>query len=196
MAYVKTFFLLSVMTAIFMFIGYSLGGTQGMVIAFVVALGMNIFSYWKSDKIVLKMYKAVEVNPAEHPQIIDMVEELARHADIPVPKAYIMENEQPNAFATGRNPENAAVAMTTGIMKLLSHDELKGVMAHELAHIKNRDTLTMTITATIAGAIGMVAQWARFMGGGMSRGRGGSGRGGIMVLVVALIAPIAATVVK
>ncbi len=199
MAYIKTFFLLSFMTAIFMFIGFMIGGIQGMLIAFAIALCMNMFSYWNSDKIVLKMYKAKPVDPFKYPQIVNMIEELARHAQIPTPKAYMMENDQPNAFATGRNPENAAVAMTTGIMKLLTHDELKGVIAHEMAHIKNRDTLTMTMTATIAGAIGMVATWARYMGGGIRRGRsanGGVAGNAIMILAVAIIAPIAATIVK
>lgn len=161
MNHLKTFILLAAMTALFMGIGFMVGGTGGMAIAFVVAAGMNLFSYWNADKIVLKMYKA-EVVDESHPNAVVRayvadVKQMATDAGMPVPKITIIPNNQPNAFATGRNPENGAVAATTGLLDMLNRAEIRGVMAHELAHVKNRDTLTMTITATIAGAISMLA---------------------------------------
>ncbi|MEO2038388.1 MAG: M48 family metalloprotease, partial [Martelella sp.] len=151
MNFVRTAMLLAAMTALFMGIGYMLGGQSGMVIAFLVAAAMNVFSYWNSDRMVLKMYGAQEVDERTAPEFYGMVRELAGRAGLPMPKVYLYDSPQPNAFATGRNPQNAAVAASTGIVKMLSREELAGVMAHELAHVQHRDTLTMTITATLAG---------------------------------------------
>ena len=162
MAFFKTSLLLAAITALFMGVGYLIGGATGAVIAFLVAAGMNLFAFWSSDKLALRMHNAQPATRASHPQLFEMVEELARNADLPMPAVYVIHEDQPNAFATGRNPENAAVAATTGIMRMLSREELAGVMAHELAHIKNRDTLIMTVAATIAGAISMLAQFGMF----------------------------------
>jgi len=183
--------LLAAMTALFMTVGLLLGGEGGMIIALGVAVAMNFFAYWNADTMVLRMYGARPVDRASAPEFYALVEQLARRASMPVPKVYIIETEQPNAFATGRNPDNAAVAATTGLMRILSRDELAGVMAHELAHIKNRDTLVMTITATIAGAIGMLANFALFFGG-----RRDSPLGLVGVLAVAILAPLTATLVQ
>lgn len=188
MNYLKTAILLAGMTALFGAAGFALGGQGGMVMAFVIAAAMNIGSYWFSDKIVLKMYGA---KPVTSGYIYDMVAELVQKASLPMPKVYIMETSQPNAFATGRNPENGAVAVTTGITQILDNDELRGVIAHELAHIKNRDTLIMTITATIAGALGMLANMAMFTGG--RRDQPGGAFGAIAVMI---LAPIAAMLVQ
>lgn len=189
---IKTFMLLAAMTAIFMFVGYSLGGTGGMKIAFLFALATNFFSYWYSDKIVLKIYKAKPASHQNHPKLMQMVEELAQNAKMPVPKTYIIENSQPNAFATGRNPANGAVAVTTGIMQVLNDRELRGVIAHELAHIKNRDTLIMTVTSTIAGALSMLANFAMFFGG-----RGDNRHNNpIIMIMIAILAPLAAMLVQ
>jgi heat shock protein HtpX len=185
--------MIAAMTALFMGIGYLLGAQQGMLIAFVVALGMNIFAYWNSDKMVLRMYGARQVGPQDAPEFYGLVQQLAQRAELPMPKVYIMENDQPNAFATGRNPENAAVAATTGLLRLLNRDEIAGVMAHELAHVKNRDTLIMTITATLAGAIGMLANFAMFFGRGDSRN---NPLGIVGILAVTILAPLAATLVQ
>ena len=187
----RTFILLAAMTAIFLVVGYSIAGMIGMLIAFGIALVMNAVSYWKSDKIVLKMYKAKPL-PVELRWIEREAEEMTRNAGMPMPKMYVMENDQPNAFATGRNPENAAVAVTTGLVANLEHDEVLGVVAHELAHILNRDTLTMTMTATIAGAIGMLANVGRFI----PRGRGRRAGGGIAAMLGVMLAPLAAGVVQ
>jgi len=165
MSFARTALLMAAMTGLFLAIGYMLGGTGGMTIAFVIAALMNLFAYWNSDKMVLSMHHAREVDAQTAPELVTMVASLARRADLPMPKVYIIDNPQPNAFATGRNPENAAVAATTGLLKILNQAEIEGVMAHELAHVKNRDTLTMTITATIAGAISMLANFAMFFGG-------------------------------
>lgn len=162
-----------------------------MLIAFVIAIGMNGFAYWNSDKLVLKMHGARLVTESEAPTLVRVVHDLSERAGLPIPKVYIMENAQPNAFATGRNPENAAVAATTGLLALLTAEELAGVMAHELAHIKNRDTLTMTITATLAGAISMLANFALFFGGN----RNSSG-GIIGTLAIMILAPLAAMLVQ
>ncbi len=187
----KTGILLAAMTALFMGVGALLGGTSGMLIALVIAAAMNLFAYWNSDKIVLKMYGARAVSETEAPDLHRMVADLARRADLPMPRVYIINNPQPNAFATGRNPENAAVAATTGLLERLSREEVTGVMAHELAHVKNRDTLTMVITATLAGAIGMLANFALFFGGSRNNPLGLVGALALMIL-----APLAASLVQ
>jgi heat shock protein HtpX len=195
MNYVRTAILLAGMTALFMGCGYMIGGEAGMLIALLLAGGMNFFAYWSSDKVVLRMYGAREVSKAEAPGFYNIVAQLAEKAALPMPRVYIIENDQPNAFATGRNPENAAVAATTGLLRNLTHEEIAGVMAHELAHVKNRDTLTMTITATIAGAISMLANFAMFAGffGGSNRN---NPLGIVGVLLVAILAPLAAMLVQ
>jgi heat shock protein HtpX len=187
----RTAMLLAAMTAIFLAVGYMLGGEVGMLIALLVAIGMNGFAYWSSDKMVLRMYKAKPVDKNSAPQFYAIMEQLAENAGLPMPKVYIIENPQPNAFATGRNPENAAVAATTGLLQRLTSDELAGVMAHELAHVKNRDTLIMTITATVAGAISMIANFGLFFGGNRNNPLGIIG-----VLAVAILAPFAAMLVQ
>jgi heat shock protein HtpX len=195
MNYVRTAMLLAGMTALFMGCGYMIGGQGGMLIALLLAAGMNFFAYWSSDKVVLRMYKAREVTKAEAPGFYGIVSQLADKAGLPMPRVYIIENDQPNAFATGRNPENAAVAATTGLLRNLTHEEIAGVMAHELGHVKNRDTLTMTITATIAGAISMLANFALFAG--MFGGNNRNNPFGIVgVLLVAILAPLAAMLVQ
>jgi len=191
---IKTGMLLAFLTALFMGVGYVVGGTGGMLIAFVVAAGLNLFSYWNSDKIVLRMHHAREADAATAPELHRMVRDLSSRAGLPMPKVYLIENPQPNAFATGRNPENAAVAATTGLLEKLDPDEVEGVMAHELAHIRNRDTLTMTITATIAGAISMLANFAFFFGG--ARNGSNNPLGFVGILVAAIVAPIAAMMVQ
>jgi len=191
----RTFMLLAALTAIFAVAGYLIGGTGGMLIALLLAGGMNLFSYWNSDKIVLRMYGAREVDES-HPEALvrdyvrDVVE-LADGAGLPRPKVYVIETEQPNAFATGRDPAHAAVAASIGLLRLLDRREIRGVMAHELAHVKNRDTLTMTITATIAGAISGLANIAFFFGGDRDRPGGAFG-----AILVAILAPIAAALVQ
>jgi heat shock protein HtpX len=189
----KTAILMAAITALFMAIGLWLGGEQGMFIALIVALGMNFFSYWFSDKLVLKMYNAQQVDETTAPQFYRMVADLAQRAQLPMPKVYLIQEDAPNAFATGRNPDNAAVAATTGILRVLSERELRGVMAHELAHVKHRDILISTISATMAGAISMLANFAMFFGG-----RGGDGRSHnpIAGLLVALLAPMAAALIQ
>ncbi|MBM3561367.1 MAG: protease HtpX, partial [Alphaproteobacteria bacterium] len=194
MNYMRTALLLAALTGLFVAIGFLIGGTSGMVIAFVIAAGMNVFAYWSSDKMVLSMYGAHPVDPRSAPELYSMVGQLADRAGMPMPKVYVMENDQPNAFATGRNPENAAVAVTTGLMRMLSSEELAGVVAHELAHIKNRDTLIMTVTATIAGAIGMLANFGIYFGGNRDGERSGPGMiGGILI---AIVSPILAMLVQ
>lgn len=163
MNFVKTSFLLAALTALFMALGYTLGGMGGAVLALLGAALMNLFTYWNSDKIVLKMHDAVEVGQGE--PLYQMVAQLAQNANLPMPRVYMIDSPHPNAFATGRNPENAAVAATTGLLHMLSRDEVEGVMAHELAHVKNRDTLIMTMVATIAGAISMLANFGMFFRG-------------------------------
>ena len=191
---VRTYLLLAAMTALFLAAGWLMGGEGGMLIAFVIALAMNAFAYWNSDKVVLRMYKAREVGRADAPGFYDMVERLAGRADLPMPKVYIIDEPQPNAFATGRNPENAAVAATTGLLNRLSQNEVAGVMAHELAHIKNRDTLVMTVTATVAGAIGILANIASFQ---MLFGDSRNNPLGIVgVIATMILAPLAATMVQ
>ena len=190
MNYMKTALLLAGMTALFGVVGLLIGGTGGMIVALVIAAGMNLFSYWNSDKLALRAHNARETDEASAPELHAMVRELALRAGMPMPRIYIIDDPQPNAFATGRNPENAAVAATTGIMELLSWEELSGVMAHELAHIKNHDTLTMTITATLAGAISTVANLGMFMGG--SRDRPNL----LVSILLSILAPMAAMVVQ
>jgi len=195
---VKTTFLLTCLTLLLVAMGRAIGGQSGMVIAFLVAGGMNFFSYWYSDKIVLKMYRAREVSEAENPAFHAMVRRLAQQANMPMPKVYIIPSSSPNAFATGRNPENAAVAATEGIMRILTPEELEGVMAHELAHVQNRDTLISTIAATFAGAISMLGnmlQWAAIFGMGRNDEEedGGGMLGG---LAMAIIAPMAAMLIQ
>ena len=188
----KTGMLLAFMTALFMGVGLLLGGTAGMFIALVIAVAMNAFSYWNSDKMVLRMNNAIEVDEKSAPEYYTMVRDLAANAGLPMPKVYIIKEDQPNAFATGRNPENAAVAATTGLMARLTPEEVAGVMAHELAHVQNRDTLTMTITATFAGAISMLGNFAFFFAG-----RGNNNPLGIVgVLVAMIVAPFAAMIVQ
>ncbi len=187
----RTGLLLAAMTGLFLAVGYLLGGTGGMAIAFGVALAMNLFSYWNADKIVLRMHGAREVDRNSAPGLYGIVAQLADNAGLPMPRVYVIENDQPNAFATGRNPENAAVAATTGLLRRLSHEEIAGVMAHELAHVKNRDTLIMTITATIAGAISMLANFALFFGGSRNNPLGLIGTLALMIL-----APLAAMLVQ
>ncbi len=191
MNHIKTGILLAGLTALFMGAGFMLAGESGMIIALVVAICMNVFAYWNSDSLVLRMYKAREVTAKSAPSFYGIVEQLARRAQLPMPRVYIIENPQPNAFATGRNPENAAVAATSGLLKLLNHEEIAGVMAHELAHIKNRDTLIMTITATIAGALSMLANFAFFFGNNRNNPLGIIGTIAVMIL-----APIAAMLVQ
>jgi heat shock protein HtpX len=193
---IKTVLLLAVMTAFVIVVGRILGGRTGMYIAFILAVGMNFFSYWYSDKIVLRMYGAQEATPEDAPQLHQIVEELALEAGIPKPRIYIIPDDSPNAFATGRNPEHAAVAATQGIMRLLTPAELKGVLAHELGHVRNRDILISTIAATMAGAIMILASIARFSAifGGMRDDDEGGGIVGI--LVMSIIAPIAAMLIQ
>lgn len=192
MSYFRTAVLLATLTALFMGIGFLLGGQTGMIIALAIAGGMNLFAYWNSDKAVLRMYGAREVDAQAAPDLYGMVHELAGKASLPMPKVYIMENPQPNAFATGRNPENAAVAVTTGLMQTITREELAGVIAHELAHIRHHDTLLMTVTATIAGAISMLANFALFFGGN----RGNNGMGIIGTIALMILAPLAAGLVQ
>jgi heat shock protein HtpX len=189
----KTAILMAAITALFMAIGALLGGQSGMMIALVVALGMNFFSYWFSDKLVLKMYNAQQVDESSAPQFYRMVAELAAKADLPMPKVYLIQEDAPNAFATGRNPANAAVAATTGILQVLSERELRGVMAHELAHVRHRDILISTISATMAGAISMLANFAMFFSGRDSEGKATNPIVGILVM---LLAPIAASLIQ
>lgn len=195
MNYVKTAMLLAFLTAIFVALGAIVGGQTGMLIAFLIALAMNAFSYWNSDKVVLRMYGAKEVDERSAPEYYGLVRELARNAELPMPRVLIMQSEQPNAFATGRSPSHAAVCASTGLLQDLNRDELAGVMAHELAHIKNHDTLIMTIAATIGGAISMLAQYMQFgllFGGGRDRGWLGL----IGAVVAIIVAPLAAMLVQ
>jgi len=193
MSYFRTALLLAGMTALFMGVGFLIGGQSGMLIALAIAAAMNVFSYWNSDRLVLSMNHAVEVDERQAPELHGIVRELAARAGLPMPKVYLIDEPQPNAFATGRNPQNAAVAATTGLMRLLSREEIAGVMAHELAHVKHHDTLIMTITATIAGAISMLANFAFFFGGNRDSN---NSFGWIGALVAMIVAPLAAMVVQ
>jgi heat shock protein HtpX len=189
----RTALLLAAMTGLFLAVGYLLAGEGGLLIAFAIALAMNGFAYWNSDKMVLRMHNARQVTRDQAPQLVGLVEQLARNASLPMPKVYILETNQPNAFATGRNPENAAVAVTRGLMQACDSEELAGVLAHELAHVKNRDTLTMTITATLAGAIGFLSQFAFFFGMGRDNR---NPLGLIGTLAIMILAPLAAMLVQ
>jgi heat shock protein HtpX len=196
---IKTGFLLAVLTCLLVLVGGAIGGQQGMTIAFILAFVMNVGSYWFSDKIVLSMYGAQPVDEAQAPALYRIVRELAAEAKIPVPPIYLIPDDSPNAFATGRNPQHAAVAVTEGILRIMSEDELRGVLAHELSHVKNRDTLIMTIAATLAGAItylAQMAQWAAIFGGRRSDDEGRDGGGLISMLLMAILAPVAAMMVQ
>ncbi|HEY4113528.1 MAG TPA: zinc metalloprotease HtpX [Rhizomicrobium sp.] len=189
----RTGFLMALLTGIFLVVGFLLGGTGGMVIAFLFAAGTNLFAYWNSDKMVLRMYGARQVDETTAPDLVHIVRQLSQADGLPMPKVFIAENDQPNAFATGRSPEHAAVCATTGLLNRVSKEELAGVIAHELSHVKNRDTLTMTIVATMAGAVSMLANFAFFLGGGDRRNNPLGFAGTILVM---LFAPIAAMLVQ
>lgn len=191
--WLKTSILMAGILALFAVIGSFIGGKTGMLVALLLGGAMNVFSYWFSDKMVLRMYNAQEVDEASSPYLYNMVRELAGRADLPMPRVYIINEDQPNAFATGRNPENAAVAATTGILQMLSARELRGVMAHELAHVKHRDILISTISATLAGAISALANFAMFFGGRDEEGRPTNPLAGILV---AILAPLAASLIQ
>ena len=192
MNYFRTAMLLAGLTALFMGVGYLIGGAAGAMIALVIAAATNLFTYWNSDRMVLSMYGAHEVDRSTEPELVGLVAELAGRASLPMPRVFLMDEPQPNAFATGRNPENAAVAVTTGLMRQLSREELAGVIAHELAHIKHHDTLLMTITATIAGAISMLAQFGMFFGGN----RDNNGPGIVSSILMMILAPLGAMLVQ
>lgn len=191
MGYTKTAMLMAAMTALFMGLGYLLAGTGGMVFALVIAAGMNVFTWWNSDKMVLRMHNARPVPSGDQLGLSQMVDELAKNANMPTPAVYLIDTPQPNAFATGRNPNNAAVAVTSGLLQVLSREELAGVVAHELAHIKNHDTAIMTVTATFAGAITMLANFALFFGG-----RRDSALGLVGTIALMILAPLAAGLVQ
>ncbi len=184
MNYLRTAILLAGLTALFMGVGYLIGGASGATIALVIAAATNLFAYWNSDRMVLSMYGAHEVDARTAPELVSIVAALAARAGLPMPRVFLMDNPQPNAFATGRNPQNAAVAVTTGLVQSLSREELSGVIAHELAHVKNHDTLLMTITATIAGAISMVAQFGMFFGGNRDNNNGPGLIGSIAMMIL------------
>jgi heat shock protein HtpX len=195
----KTTLLLGVLTALIVWIGHLFGGRQGMIFAFILAIGMNFFSYWYSDKIVLRMYRAREVTPRENPELYEMVGQIARNADLPMPRLYMIPETSPNAFATGRNPDHAVIAMTEGLLNLMNRDEIAGVLAHELAHIKNRDILIGSIAATMAGAVMILAnmaRWTAFLGGGSDDDEGGGGPGFIGLIVMSILAPLAAMLIQ
>jgi heat shock protein HtpX len=195
---IRTTILLAVMTALILWIGQLFGGRQGMIIALLLAAGMNFFSYWYSDKIVLKMYRAQEASPQQAPELYEMVQTLARNAGLPMPKLYIIPKDAPNAFATGRNPEHAVVAVTRGLLDIMDRDEVAGVLAHELAHVKNRDILIGSIAATMAGAImvlASMARWSAIFGGGGGRDDEGGGSA-IGLIAMSLLAPFAAMIIQ
>jgi heat shock protein HtpX len=193
MNYLRTAILLAGLTALFMGVGYLIGGASGATIALVIAAATNLFAYWNSDRIVLSTYGAHEVDQHTAPELVSLVAELAARAGLPMPRVFLMDNPQPNAFATGRNPQNAAVAVTTGLVQSLSREELSGVIAHELAHVKNHDTLLMTVTATIAGAISMLAQFGMFFGGHRDNNNGPGIIGSIAMMI---LAPLGAMLVQ
>jgi heat shock protein HtpX len=192
---IRTTLLLAAMTVFLIFIGNMLGGRQGMIFAFIMAIGMNFFSYWFSDKMVLRMYRAQEVSPNEASELYEIVQTIARRAKLPMPKIFIIPKEAPNAFATGRNPEHAVVAVSQGLLQIMNRDEITGVLAHEMAHVKNRDILIGSIAATMAGAVMILANMARFSAmfrGGRNDGRGG----GIGVLIMSILAPFGAMIIQ
>lgn len=190
MNYFRTALLLAALTGFFLIVGYLLGGQSGLILALVVALGMNLFAYWNSDRMVLRMSNAQEVGANGAPELYSIVQDLTRRAGLPMPRVYMIDEEQPNAFATGRDPEHAAVAVTTGLLRHLNREEITGVLAHELSHVRHRDTLTMTIAATLAGAIGMLASFGGLMGGR------GENRNPILLIAAMILAPLAATLVQ
>jgi heat shock protein HtpX len=195
---IRTTVLLAVMTALILWVGQLLGGRQGMIIALIFAAGMNFFSYWYSDKLVLKMYRASEVTPNQAPELFEMVQRLTQQAGLPMPKLYVIPKDAPNAFATGRNPEHAVVAVTEGLLRIMDRDEVMGVLAHELAHVKNRDILIGSIAATMAGAIMMLAtmaRWSAIFGGGSHDEEGGGG-GIVGLIVMSIIGPMAAMIIQ
>jgi heat shock protein HtpX len=197
MSYLRTAVLLGVMTALFVGIGFLIGGTTGMLIAFGIAVAMNLFAFWNADKMVLSMYHAQQVDRRSAPEFYGIVEELAARANLPMPRVYVIDEAQPNAFATGRDPNHAAVAATTGLLDMCTREEIAGVMAHELAHVKNRDMLIMTITAVIAGAIGMIAQFGMFFGGSRdSEGNNSNPLGIVGVILMMILAPLLAMIVQ
>jgi len=199
MSTIRTFFLMAALTLLLILVGQAIGGQQGAFFFFILSLMMNFIMYWFSDKIVLKMYRAKEVSQPEAPELHDIVRRLTAKAQMPMPKVYIIPQDAPNAFATGRNPQHAAVAVTAGIMRLLDREELEGVLGHELAHVKNRDVLTATIAASMAGAIMMLARmagWSMMFGGMGGRDRDDRGGGGLGVLVMAIVAPLAAMLIQ
>ncbi len=196
--WMKTTLLLGLMTALIVFIGGLFGGKQGMILAFVLAMGMNFFSYWYSDKIVLRMYRATEVNPQDFPTLFHAVSRLAQNAGLPMPRVYIIPDGSPNAFATGRDPEHAVIAVTEGLLRTMNNEEATGVLAHEMSHIKNRDILIGSIAATMAGAIMIIAsmaRWSAFFGGG-NRDEEGGGMGMIGLIAMSILAPIAAMLIQ
>jgi heat shock protein HtpX len=193
----KTAILLAGMTVLFIWIGNLIGGRQGMVFAFFLAIAMNFFSYWYSDKIVLRMYRAREVTRQEYPELYGIVENLARRAELPMPRVYLIPEEAPNAFATGRNPDHAVVAVTHGLLRVMNRDEIAGVLSHELAHVKNRDILIGTIAATMAGAVMLLAtmaRWSAIFGGGSDEEGGGLGTFGLIIM--SILAPLAAMLIQ
>jgi heat shock protein HtpX len=191
MNYMRTAVLLAGLTALFMAVGYLIGGAGGAMLALIVAAGTNLFTYWNADRIVLSMHGAQQVDERSAPELVGIVRDLAQRAGLPMPRVYVMDSPQPNAFATGRNPQHAAVCASTGLLRTLNHDEIAGVLGHELAHVRNHDTLTMTITATIAGAISMLAQFGMFFGR-----RGNNGLGAVGSLLMLIVAPLAAMIVQ
>jgi heat shock protein HtpX len=193
MNYMRTAILLAGLTGLFMAVGYLIGGGSGALIALIIAAGTNLFSYWNADKLVLSMHDAQEVDERSAPELVAIVRELAQRAGLPMPRVYLMDSPQPNAFAIGRNPQQAAVCATTGLLNTLSRDEIAGVIGHELGHVRNHDTLTMTITATIAGAISMLAQFGMFFRGG---NRDNSGLGVVGSVLMLILAPLAAMIVQ
>ena len=196
---IRTTILLAVMTALIVWVGQFLGGRQGMIIALIFAAGMNFFSYWYSDKLVLKMYRAREVTPEQEPELYETVQRLTQRAGLPMPKLYVIPQQAPNAFATGRNPAHAVVAVTEGLLSIMADDEVAGVLAHELAHVKNRDILIGSIAATMAGAImvlASIARWSAIFGGAGSNDEEGGGTGFIGLIVMSIIAPMAAMVIQ
>jgi heat shock protein HtpX len=196
---IRTTILLAVMTALIVWVGQLLGGRQGMIIALIFAAGMNFFSYWYSDKLVLKMYRAREVTPEQEPELYETVQRLTQRAGLPMPKLYVIPQQAPNAFATGRNPAHAVVAVTEGLLSIMADDEVAGVLAHELAHVKNRDILIGSIAATMAGAImvlASIARWSAIFGGAGSNDEEGGGTGFIGLIVMSIIAPMAAMVIQ
>jgi heat shock protein HtpX len=189
----RTGLLMAALTGLFLAVGYAVGGPGGMAVAFVFAAGTNLFAYWNSDKVVLSMYGARAIDEESAPELVHIVRRLASQAGLPMPRLYVVDNDQPNAFATGRDPEHGALCVTSGLLRRIDEEELAGVLAHELGHIKHRDTLTMTITATIAGAVSMLANFAFFLGG---YGRRNNPLGVVGVLLVTVLAPIAAVLVQ